>query len=226
MFPISDSAKTTRFPVLNFTIIIFTVYIFIKQLTSPNQDIFIMHYALIPAMVNFFDFSSLEPFVTAIFLHGGFLHIISNLWFLWIFGDNVEVKLGFILFPILYLGAGIIGNFLQYVLIPTSNIPMLGASGAIAGVLGAYYVFFPSSKVKTFIPIFGFLPAIINIPAPFMLGYWFILQIILGVSSFSLASQGGVAFWAHIGGFVFGVLFAFVYNSFPKEKFIVHKKLW
>ncbi|RJQ36916.1 rhomboid family intramembrane serine protease [Candidatus Microgenomates bacterium] len=225
MFPISDSAKTSRFPILNFAVIIFTIYIFIKQLTAPSQDLFIMHYALIPATVNFLNFSTLEPFITAIFLHGGFLHIISNLWFLWIFGDNVEVKLGFILFPILYLGAGILGNFLQYILMPTSNIPMLGASGAIAGVLGAYYIFFPSSKVKTFIPIFGFLPAIINIPAPFMLGYWFILQIILGVSSFTFAAQGGIAFWAHIGGFVFGIIFAFIYNLLSKKQFIVHKKL-
>lgn len=207
MFPISDSIQSRRFPLLNITIIAATIFVFIQQLLAPNQEAFIRSYALIPSLVNFADFSTLTPFVTAIFLHGGFLHIISNMWFLWVFGDDVEDRFGFFLFPILYIGAGIIGNVVQYALMPSSTIPMLGASGAIAGVLGAYYVLFPYSKIKTLVPIFFFL-TVVEIPAPFMLGYWFILQVISGASSLPFSgSSGGIAFFAHVGGFISGIVF-------------------
>lgn len=144
MFPISDSIKTKHFPILNVLIIAVTIFVFIKQITAPDFEKFTTAFALISSQVNFADISTLIPFITAIFLHGGFLHIISNLWFLWVFGDNVEDRLGFIFYPLLYFGSGVLGNVVQYILMPASPIPMLGASGAIAGILGAYYVFFPS----------------------------------------------------------------------------------
>ncbi len=212
MFPISDSIPARRFPFLNLTIILATVYIFYLQLTAPSQDAFILQYALIPSQINFNDFSTLLPFVSAIFLHGGFLHILSNMWFLWVFGDNIEGHFGFILFFILYFLSGIVGNVTQYFLMPASQIPMLGASGAVAGVLGAYFILFPHSRIKTLVPI-AFILTTVNIPAAFMLGYWFVLQILSGAASLPFMNdQGGIAFWAHVGGFVTGVIMANVFR--------------
>lgn len=205
MFPISDSVKAIKFPIVNILIIVGTVLVFIQQLLAPNPDGIIESYALTPSHVNFHMAYTLLPFVTAIFLHGGFLHIISNLWFLWIFGDNIEGFLGHFLYPIFYLFTGVVGNLVQYALMPGSNIPILGASGAIAGVLGAYYVFFPRSSVKTIVPIFLFV-TIVNIPASIMLGYWFFLQIALGVFSIASPALGGIAFFAHVGGFMSGMI--------------------
>jgi len=208
MFPLSDSIKAKRFPFLNILIIVVTVYVFFLQVTSPLPDFLIQKYALIPSLVNFSDFATLTPLVTAIFLHGGFLHIISNMWFLWVFGDNVEGYTGWFFYPLIYLCSGIAGALLQYFFMPDSGVPMLGASGAIAGVLGAYFILFKHSQIKTFLPVFGF-PSIINVSAPFMLSYWFILQVISGAGSLGLSSDmgGGVAFWAHVGGFITGVVF-------------------
>lgn len=207
MFPISDSIRSKTFPILNLSLIAATIFVFFQQILSPDPDGFIATYALIPALVDFSNLATLTPFITAMFLHGGFLHIISNMWFLWIFGDDVEGHLGWFFFPVLYFVSGIAGNVAQYMLMPASSIPMLGASGAVAGVLGAYYVLFPHSKIKTLVPIFGFA-TITQIPAPLMLGYWFVLQVISGAVSLPFsADSGGIAFWAHVGGFVTGLLF-------------------
>lgn len=207
MFPLSDSIRSNRFPILNLTLIALTIFVFFQQILSPNPEAFVATYSLIPSQVDFSNIATLIPFVTAIFLHGGFLHIISNMWFLWVFGDNVEGHLGWFLFPVLYFASGIVGNVAQYILSPHSTIPMLGASGAVAGILGAYYVLFPYSKIKTLIPFFGFF-TVAEISAPFMLGYWFLLQIISGAVSLPTSGDtGGVAFWAHVGGFVTGMIF-------------------
>lgn len=215
MFPLSDSIYTHRFPFFNLFLIAATIFVFFQQIISPNPDAFVLQYALIPSSIDFNNLNTLFPFVSAIFLHGGFLHIISNMWFLWIFGDNVETHVGVIPYYFLYFVSGIVGNVLQYVIAPHSSIPMLGASGAVAGVLGAYYILFPHSKIKTLVPFFGFI-SIASIPAPFMLGYWFILQIISGAASLPTAgSTGGVAFWAHVGGFITGIMFA---NLFRKNE--------
>lgn len=208
MFPLSDSIKAARFPFLNLIIIAANVYVFYLQLTTPSLDEFILTYSLIPSFVDISQPTTLLPFVTSMFLHGGFLHIISNMWFLKVFGDNVEGHMNPLLFVLLYFGAGIVGSVLQYLFMPNSTIPMLGASGAVAGVLGAYFIFFPHARIKTLFPIFFFI-TFINVPAYIMLGYWFFLQIFSGVGSLGAAvDQGGVAFWAHIGGFVYGLAFA------------------
>lgn len=207
MFPLSDSIRTKRIPIINITLIAVTIYIFLQQITSPFSELLISRYAFIPAHINFSDFSTLTPFITAIFLHGGILHIISNMWFLWVFGDNVEGYTGWFFYPLIYLLSGVTGNLLQYLFITNSTIPMLGASGAVAGVLGAYFTLFPKAKIKTLIPIFG-LPSIINIPSGFMLGYWFLLQIIFGTLSIGASQDmNGIAFWAHVGGFLTGIIF-------------------
>lgn len=214
MIPISDSVKSARFPFINLMLIAITVAVFFLQLTAVDPEGFIYQYALVPSKIDFLDFATLYPFITSIFLHGGFLHIISNMLFLWVFGDNVEGHLPPFLYLFLYLGSGILGAFTQYMLMPTSDIPMLGASGAVAGALGAYFALFPHHKIRTLVIFFGFI-TITEISAYLMLGYWLILQVISGVISLPGTEQGGVAFFAHIGGFVTGILFA---KLFPKRK--------
>lgn len=209
MFPISDSIKSGKVAIINITLISVTIFVFIQQLFTTNPDAFITHYALIPANVHGDNFMTLFPFITAIFLHGGFFHIITNMLFLWVFGDDVEGSIGHIPFLFLYIISGVIGNITQYLIMPASDLPMLGASGAVAGILGAYFILFPYAKIKTVLVIFGFI-TIVNISAPFMLGYWFILQIFSGFLSLTpnAAQSGGVAFFAHIGGFITGVIAA------------------
>lgn len=205
MIPLRDSQPTGRFPFWVVAIIAINIYVFYLELTALNPDLFIVSYSLIPALVDFSVPESLIPFITSQFLHGGFLHIISNMLFLWIFGDNVEERVGLLLFPFFYLGAGVVGGLSQYFLMPESQIPMLGASGAVAGVLGAYFAWFGHNTVKTLIPIFGFF-TVIDVPASVMLFYWFITQVISSAVSLTVSTSdvGGVAFAAHVGGFAFG----------------------
>lgn len=221
MFPIKDSIPARSFPIVNIGIIVLTVFVFFQQILAQNPEAFIYQYALIPSLVDFSNYATLTPFVTSIFLHGGFLHIISNMWFLWVFGDNIEGHIGKLTYPILYLGAGIAGNASQYFISPHSSLPMLGASGAVAGALGAYYVLFPHSKIKTLVPFFGFV-TIIDIGAPFMLGYWFILQLISGAATLPFINEetGGVAFWAHVGGFATGFILAKLLKGNSEEGYV------
>lgn len=221
MFPLSDSLKPTRFPFLNWLVVGVTIYVFIQQLLAPDQLAFINQYALIPANVNFNDYSTLTPFVTSIFLHGGLLHILSNMWFLIVFGDNVDARLTPLGYLTLYILAGAIGAFAQYLFMPNETIPMLGASGAVAGILGCYAILFPHSHVKTLVFIVFFV-TIINISAPLLLGYWFILQLISGAGTFGELgmNQGGVAYIAHIVGFLVGVVFGML-NKHQREGAVV-----
>jgi membrane associated rhomboid family serine protease len=144
--------------------------------------------------------------ITSQFLHGGFLHLASNVLYLWIFGDNVEDRLGRARFLLLYVGSGVIAAVTQILVTPNSSIPMVGASGAIAGVLGAYLLLFPSARIVTLIPI-GFFMETVELPAFLFLGFWFLLQWIEGVTTIGqVADVGGIAFWAHIGGFISGMV--------------------
>lgn len=204
MLPLRDSDSSGRFPFWTITLIVVNVFVFFLELTAPNYEAFIYQYSLVPARINFADISTLLPFITSQFLHGGFLHIASNMLFLWVFGDNVEGRFGFVFFPIFYLFCGIIAGLSQYLLGPGSQIPMLGASGAVAGVLGAYYKMFPNNTIKTLVPSYG-LMQVVEIPAGIMLIYWFITQIFSGAASIGVA--GGVAYFAHIGGFATGWIF-------------------
>lgn len=212
MFPLRDSAPSRIFPFVTWGLIAINVYVFFLEITSPSPDEYILTYALIPSRVDFGDIESLLPFITSQFLHGGFLHILSNMWFLKIFGDNVEERLGGFLFLSIYLFSGIVGGLLQYIFLPNSDIPMLGASGAVAGVLGMYFVFFPHHKIETLIPL-GFFITTADIPASVMLVYWFLTQFFAGVGSIAETQLGGVAFWAHVGGFVTGYLIAKISDS-------------
>lgn len=203
MFPIRDHNPSLRFPFVTLAIIAITSYVFFLEISAPDIEVFIRQYALIPSQVNFLNPITLLPFFYSIFLHGGWLHILSNMWFLWIFGDNVEATLGHIKYFFFYIVCGLAAGLLQYFISPFANIPMLGASGAIAGVLGAYLVLYPHHKIDTIVP-FGFYISRIEIPASIMLGYWFVIQLFSGFGSIGLQETGGVAFWAHVGGFVAG----------------------
>lgn len=207
MFPLRDSHRSFKFPFVTILLIVANIIVFLLELTVFDSDTFIATYALIPSKVEIGNYFTWTPFITSQFLHAGFFHIISNMWFLRIFGDNVEEKFGSLLFLAVYLLSGIIGGLAQYIFSPGSDIPMIGASGAVAGVLGAYFIFFPYHKIKTLIPI-GFFWTTVNVSAYFMLIYWFFIQIFSGVGSIAVAQTGGVAFWAHVGGFVTGYLIA------------------
>lgn len=210
MFPLSDSQhKPKRFPFINISLIIVTVFVFVLQITTSDPDNFVYKYALIPSQIDFGNIYTLFPFITSIFLHGGFLHIISNMMFLYVFGDNVEGEFPPFVYLFVYLGAGVIGALSQYIFMPDSQIPMLGASGAVAGALGAYFALFPHNKITALITL-PFLITTTRISASLMLGYWFVLQILSGVGSIGGLEEGigGVAYFAHIGGFAFGYLIA------------------
>lgn len=210
MLPIQDTHASSRFPFWTVVIILVNIYVFYLELTSPLPDVFILQHALIPNDVNPYNLQSIIPFITSQFLHGGFLHIISNMLFLWVFGNNIEKTFGVFLFPLFYLTSGVVAGLTQYFITPTSSIPMIGASGAVAGVLGAYFALFPNNKIKTLVFIFIFV-TILNVPAYLLLFFWFITQFFNGIASISLNPDvGGIAFLPHIGGFLFGWFIALV----------------
>lgn len=204
MFPIRDSRPTQSFPVVNWLVIISNILVFFISISTPDFDKFIGQYAFIPRNFNFLDIFSYSQIITSMWLHGGLFHLLSNMWFLHIFGDNVEDELGHIKYFFFYLMAGIIAVFAQYLLSTSSLLPMVGASGAISGVTGAYLVLFRHAEIEALIPSFFGLWNIIKLPAWFFLGYWFVIQIFSGFGSLASVEEGGVAFFAHIGGFVFG----------------------
>ena len=213
MFPIKDHHPSGKFPFVNLGLIFTNIYIFFKELTVIDLNSYINTYALVPRNVDFSRPETLTVFITSLFLHAGFLHILSNMWFLWIFGDNVEARLGHVKYLVFYLFCGIAASFGQHIFISNSALPMLGASGAIAVVLVAYLHFFPKSTIDTLIPIFGF-PTIMAIPASFMLIYWFITQAFSGAASIvvATASVGGVAYIAHAAGFLSGLIFSLFFT--------------
>jgi membrane associated rhomboid family serine protease len=210
MIPISDVIPSRTTPVVTVGLIIVNVLVFLYEQTLPEVRLleFVGSYALIPAWF------SIPALFTSQFLHGGWMHIISNMLYLWIFGDNVEDRLGHGWFIVFYLGAGAVAAILQMLFDPFSSIPMVGASGAIAGVMGAYFVLYPYSRVLTAVFLVIFFD-IIEIPAVFFLGLWFLLQLLSGVGSLALsnAAGAGIAFWAHIGGFIAGAMIGLVLRS-------------
>ncbi len=209
MLPIRDHEPSYRFPIVTIGIIALNVWVFFRELTSVNLDAFLRTWALVPASVDFGSPASLVPFVTSQFLHAGIAHILFNMWYLWIFGDNIEGRLGHVRYLVFYVVAGIVAGLVQFFFLAGSDIPMLGASGAVAGVLGAYWVLFPHHRVDTLLPSFGFWSRA-TLPAGAVLLFWFVAQLFSGVGSIASgsAATGGVAWWAHIGGFAFGWIVA------------------
>src|SRR5262245_10312297 len=204
MFPVSDVIPSRTVPYVTIGIIALNALAFVFQLTLSDRQlqVFVDTYGVVPA---FFSWPSV---LTSMFLHGGWLHILGNMLYLWIFGDNVEDYLGHVRYLLFYLGCGATAAIAQVAVNPNSLVPMIGASGAIAGVMGAYFVFYPRSRVLTAIFILFFLD-LVEIPAIFFLGIWFLMQLFSGVGSIGAhAAHGGVAFWAHVAGFAAGALYA------------------
>lgn len=212
MIPIRDEIKAKRVPYVNYALIAINVMVFLFMFFNPAKtEQVVMQHALIPSQVTQgFTIGVLKNFISAMFMHAGWMHLLSNMLYLWIFGDNIEDRLGHVGYLLFYIGAGIFASILHILFNPGSTIPSLGASGAIAGVLGAYLVFYPQSRVYTFIP-FGFFMRLRPLPAILVLGLWFVLQLFSGFGSVLRGGQGGgVAYWAHIGGFVFGLALAYL----------------
>lgn len=203
MIPLRDTQPSRSTPVVTVAIIAVNVLLFLYQVSLDRFSLnhFIMEYGVVPDRLHY---SSL---LTSMFLHGGWMHLIGNMWFLWIFGDNVEDILGHGKYLVFYLLAGVVAALAQVLFSLGSRVPMVGASGAIAGVMGAYLVKFPHSRILTLIPVIVFFTTV-EVPAFFMLLYWFAIQFFSGVGSiaYSQSSQGGVAWLAHVGGFVAGII--------------------
>lgn len=209
MLPIRDHEPSHRFPYLTIGIIGLNVWVFFRELAAENIEVFIRAWALVPSSVDFTNIASLFPFVTSQFLHASIAHIAFNMWYLWIFGDNIEGRFGHARFLVFYLLTGVVAGIIQFFFLVGSDIPMLGASGAVAGILGAYWALFPHHRVDTLMPYFGFWSRA-TLPAGVVLLFWFVGQLFSGVGSIAVgsAATGGVAWWAHIGGFAFGWLVA------------------
>lgn len=216
MIPLRDVIPSRTRPGVTLSLIAVNVLVFLLQatLSEQNAETFLYTFAVVPA------YFSLVDVVTSMFVHAGVVHLAGNLLFLWIFGDNVEDRLGHGRFLLFYLVCGFGAAFAQTALNPDSLIPMVGASGAIAGVMGAYLVLYPHSRV---LMLFPFPPILFELPAVFFLGFWFFMQFLNGVSTLPIFQaneiSGGIAFWAHVAGFVSGL--ALVIPMRRKERMAV-----
>lgn len=201
MIPLRDNIKSKRWPWMLWLLIGLNVYIFWIELQKNPLALqaWIQQWGVVPRQLISFPAQHAVTLITAMFIHGGWLHLLSNMLFLFIFGTTIENQFGPLRFFAFYLLAGIIANFSQAYMMPHSILPLIGASGAIAGVLGAYFFYFPHARITTLVPIFFFL-TIREVPAFFFLGLWFLIQL--------FSTGGGIAWWAHAFGFVAGILLA------------------
>lgn len=201
MFPIRDLNPRNSYPIVVILIIIVNVFLYFNYATLPEPTLqnFFFQWGLLPSKFR------LVNLLTYQFLHGGLLHLISNMWALWIFGDNVEDKMGHLRFLLFYLFSGVIAGLVQVAISFSSDVPCVGASGAIAGVMGVYVLLFPTAMVICIVPIF-FYPLFIQVPAILLGIFWFFSQLFNGLISLSMVKVGGIAWWAHIGGFIGGIL--------------------
>ncbi len=215
MFPIRDDQPRYSTPFVNGFLIVLNIviYLFQSMLDPRSGELFARQFGVVPAHLAAFLGGSpryplpavIVPFFTSMFLHASWMHVLGNMWFLYIFGDNIEDYLGHFKYLVFYLLSGLFAMTTQVAIYPHSNLPTVGASGAIAGVLGAYFILYPRARVLTWFFVFVFY-----IPAWIMLGYWFVLQFFAGAATLSMTHAGrdvgGVAVWAHVGGFVAGML--------------------
>ncbi|MDY6989355.1 MAG: rhomboid family intramembrane serine protease [Thermodesulfobacteriota bacterium] len=221
MIPIRDTIRSETYPIVNTVLIAVNVLAFLLELSQGQTfNKFIYVYGLVPARYSipqvsaYFTFAQqVLPFLTFMFLHGGFLHLLGNMWFLYIFGDNVEDRLGHLRYLAFYLLCGLASGISHLALNWHSEIPTIGASGAIAGVMGAYFLLHPRAKVLTLVPIFIFFQ-FLEIPAFVFMGVWFLFQFLSAAAA--SANAGGIAWWAHIGGFIFGMAFLKLFQLLPE----------
>jgi len=233
MIPLKDNTPRKQFPLVNVSLIVLNVVVFLFQTQMAQEEMyyFIRDFGVIPreqvtALVlllhdpaQLFDLNGyfFLPLVTATFLHGGWLHLISNMIYLWVFGDNIEDRLGRGGYLLVYLAMGVLANFAHIASEPLSPVPLIGASGAVAGVLGAYFVLFPRSRILTLVPL-GFFITFIYIPAFLFLALWFILQLFNAIAEPAGGAQA-VAWWAHVGGFVAGIVVGMLLG---RKKFYIY----
>lgn len=214
MLPLRDDQPSRTRPLITLALIAFNVAVFVYQLGLDEfqTERLLEHTALLPARLvdaathgaRLEALEAASTLVTSQFLHGGVMHLVLNLWALWIFGDNVEDRLGPLRYLVFYVACGAAAGLAHVLASPQSLVPTVGASGAISGVMGAYIVFYPRARVVTLVPVL-FYPLFFNLPAVLYLGLWFALQVLSGLAESSGSESGGVAWWAHIGGFVAGL---------------------
>jgi membrane associated rhomboid family serine protease len=214
MIPLKDLTPRRSVPLITYLLIAANVVVFFYQLSlGPHAgEQLVFEFGMVPARVGLALTSpklslggALLPLLTSMFLHGGWLHILGNMWFLWIFGDNVEDRLGHFAYLGFYLVCGLAAGLTHIVFNWGSEVPSIGASGAISGVMGAYLVLFPRSRVLTLVPLLV-IWFTVRLPAIIMIGYWFLIQFLSGLATLGARQAGGVAFWAHVGGFLAGVV--------------------
>jgi len=226
LIPLKDTIPARSYPIVTVSLIVVNVIVFLFELSLGEElSEFFDLFGIVPA--TYFELKKsgapfvlvYYPFLTSMFLHGGWMHLIGNMLYLWVFGDNVEDRMGHLRFLVFYILCGVVAGYAHIYTNPNSEIPTVGASGAISGVLGAYFILFPHSRIITLIPIFFFFD-LIEVSAFVFLGFWFVLQFFNGIASLgaaTYATTGGVAWWAHIGGFIAGVLLSFI---FVRRKYI------
>ncbi|HSM23728.1 MAG TPA: rhomboid family intramembrane serine protease [Anaerolineaceae bacterium] len=223
MLPLRDTIHSKKTPVITWIIILLNAIVFLYEIRLPSTDLskMINEYGLIPSRLDILTPTTWLPLISHMFLHGGWIHFLSNMWILFVFGDNVEDRLGKARFLLFYLIGGASAGIIQS-LFGHSDIPAVGASGAIAAVLGAYFLFFPTARIITLIPILIF-PWFVRIPAIIFLGLWFLTQLWSGLISMTMSNEvqmGGVAWWAHIGGFIVGFFMALPALMMTRKKTI------
>ncbi|MFM2097251.1 MAG: hypothetical protein RIS70_4375 [Planctomycetota bacterium] len=245
MIPLRDDIPSRRLPLMNYAIIAFTSVVFLLQLglaRDPDRKVE-EKFGMIPLRVMHphqkmtatelvqirgrvyerereivaSPIPNWLTLLTCIFLHGGWLHFLGNMWFLFIFGDNVEDRLGRALYLFFYLISGVAASFVHLITNTGSGVPTVGASGAIAGVMGAYFVLFPHARVLSIVPLFVFVQ-VVNLPASLFLGIWFVIQFFQGTLAITSSETGGVAWWAHIGGFAVGFLVGWLFKQRPEDE--------
>ncbi len=209
MIPFKVDNPSRTFPFVTVGLIIANIIVFIWEMATPmeGEQIAVL-YGAIPHNLITFRGAQMSPLVsvfTSMFLHGGFFHIAGNMLYLWIFGDNVEDELGHLRFLLFYLFSGVVAAYGNALTDPNSMVPMIGASGAISGVLGAYILLFPRARVHTLL-FFGFFWQVVRIPAVFVIGFWILIQVFSGLLSAGTLNHGGIAWFAHVGGFLAGLL--------------------
>jgi hypothetical protein len=212
MIPLRDNIPSRTVPVVNYALIAANLLLFLYQVSlGEHLERFLFTWGLVPAKL--FSGGGAAPLVTSMFLHGGWLHVLGNMLYLYIFGDNVEDRVGHLRYLVFYLLCGLCAAGAQLWAAPASRLPMVGASGAVAGVMGAYFCLYPRARIVTLVFLFIFID-FIEVPAFFFLAFWFILQFLSGTLSFAQAADtGGVAWWAHVGGFLGGVGLLFVFKK-------------
>lgn len=205
MIPLRDSLRSQKWPYINIMLILLNIVIFVYQLGLPDAELIglFYRYGIVPEKFTLQQDAVWLPLVSSMFLHGGWLHLGGNMLYLWVFGDNVEDRLGHAGYLLFYLAAGVTSGLAHILANPQSAVPTIGASGAVAGILGAYFILFPQARVLTLIPI-GFFITTARLPAVLFLLFWFFLQVFNALLAGAAPEAQMVAWWAHIGGFLLG----------------------